>query len=267
MTDVQQPSAAVGSELSAGDAVRGQLALVGGAEWHRLCDFDGDLLAASGGREVLVLPTAAASSGEWAALAAVEAARRHFTRFGGVVRGLMVLGRQDAADAELVATARAASMLYVAGGSPTHLHRVLVDSPLLRAVAQAWQAGAVLAGSSAGAMVLCDVLLSPRGGQARTGLGLLGPLAVVPHANIWPSERVQAMAAQAPRTTPVALIDEQTALLRDATGVWSVAGAGGVRVRQAGVEVRMAHLDRIRPTPPDTLPHRGRSPSGSRQGT
>ena len=47
-----------------------------------------------------------------------------------------------------------ADVIYFTGGSPEHLHSVLARSPLLDAVKAANAAGAVWAGSSAGAMVL-----------------------------------------------------------------------------------------------------------------
>ncbi len=79
------------------EAVSGTLALVGGDEWRPGCDFDSELLAASGTKEVLVLPTAAAYEHPEKA---VETARVWFEGLGCAVRGLMVLGRSDAQDAD-----------------------------------------------------------------------------------------------------------------------------------------------------------------------
>ena len=73
----------------------GPLALVGGDEWSDGCDFDAELLAASGGDEVLVLPTAAAYEHPEKAVATAVS---WFAELGGRARGLMVLGRADAED-------------------------------------------------------------------------------------------------------------------------------------------------------------------------
>ena len=43
----------------------------------------------------------------------------------------------------------------------------------------------MLAGSSAGAMVLCDPMVDPRGGAFTLGLGLLADLAVIPAHDHW----------------------------------------------------------------------------------
>src|SRR5947209_5018932 len=58
----------------------GVLALVGGNEWQDKCSFDRGLLEASGGTEVLVLPTAAAYEHPQRA---VEHAQRWFETWGG----------------------------------------------------------------------------------------------------------------------------------------------------------------------------------------
>ncbi|MBV8160349.1 MAG: Type 1 glutamine amidotransferase-like domain-containing protein, partial [Acidimicrobiia bacterium] len=136
----------------------GVLALVGGNEWQEKCSFDRGLLEASGGGEVVVLPTAAAYEHPDRA---VEHARRWFEPLGGTVRSLDVLRRHDAEDEGTAATVRAARFLYLAGGSPMHLRSVLKDSVLWDAIVEAWEGGAVLAGSSAGAMVLCDPMVDP----------------------------------------------------------------------------------------------------------
>lgn len=216
----------------------GPLALVGGREWQEGCDFDAELLAASGGTEVVVLPTAAAYEQP---ARAVEAATRWFAGLGATVRGLMVLHRADADDAATAAVVREAHFVYLGGGSPLHLRSVLKDTSVWRAVVEAWEDGAVLAGSSAGAMVLCDPMVDPRGGALTLGLGLVEQVAVLPHFDGWNSERVRRTTELAAPGLALVGIEERTALVRDPDGSWRSAGAGSVSVlvdrQSAGLDV------------------------------
>jgi cyanophycinase len=211
--------------------MHGPLALVGGGEWREGCTFDRDLLAESGVDEVLVLPTAAAYEHPERA---VETAEKWFAGLGARVRGLMVLARPDAELEVNVAAIRDARFIYLSGGSPLHLRSVLKDSPAWDAICQAWQGGAVLAGSSAGAMALCDPMVDPRGGAFTLGLGLLAQVAIIPHHNTWSEEKAKRTITLAPKGLPIVGIDERTALIRSRDDVWSVAGVGGVVVFQNG---------------------------------
>ena len=145
----------------------GTLALVGGGEFTEGCTFDAGLLAVSGASEVLVLPTGAAYEHPHRS---VEQAVSWFDRLGVAARGLDVLGRPDALDPANVEAVAASRFTYLVGGSPMHLRSVLKDSPVWEALAAAWRQGGVLAGSSAGAMVLCDPMVDPRGGAFTLGL-------------------------------------------------------------------------------------------------
>lgn len=217
----------------------GPLALVGGGEWHDGCTFDAELLTASGGTDVLVLPTAAAYEKPDQA---VETAIRWFGTLGAIATGLMVVGRADAADEANVAAVRSARFVYLGDGSPLHLRSVLKESPLWRALEEAWRGGAVLAGSSAGAMVLGDPMVDPRGGAFTLGLGLLENVAVLPHASTWSHDRVHRTIKLAPASVALAAIDEQTALIRAGDGTWSVDGVGEVSIYRAGAEVGLEAL-------------------------
>ncbi len=220
--------------------MNGPLALVGGDEWQPGCDFDPELLAASGGSDVVVMPTAAAYEHPERAVASASA---WFQSLGGVVRGLDVLQRSDALDVAKAAEVRAARFIYLAGGSPLHLRSVLKETPVWEALVAAWDDGAVVAGSSAGAMVLCDPMVDPRGGAFTVGLGLVVNLAVLAHAEAdVTADHVHHRTLElASPGLPVAAITERTALLRDPDGTWRAAGAGTVRVfvdgREAGLDV------------------------------
>lgn len=217
----------------------GILALVGGAEWRAGCDFDHDLLAASGGGEVVVLATAAAYEHP---ARSVEAAERWFGDLGATVRALPVLTRPDALHQPNAETLAEARFVYLADGSPMHLRSVLKDSPVWDALVAAWQGGAVLAGSGSGAMVLCDPMVDPRGGALTLGLGALAQLAVIPHHDTWSEDKAKRTLKIAPKGMPIAGIDERTALLRDPDGTWRTAGAGAVTVYVDGQDAGLGAL-------------------------
>jgi cyanophycinase len=219
----------------------GLLALAGGKEWSEGCTFDRELLKASGGHEVLVLPTAAAYEHPQRA---VDTAEAWFATMGAKVRPCMVLARPDAESDEHAAMVADATFVYLGGGSPLHLRSVLKDSLVWDAIVRAWDGGAVLAGSSAGAMVLCDPMVDPRGGAFTLGLGLVNLLTVIPHANTWSPEKARRTYSLAPAGVAVAALHERTALIRspEEGGRWHASGAGDVTVWCDGAEVAVESL-------------------------
>jgi cyanophycinase len=219
----------------------GTIALVGGAEWREACTFDAELLRASGGTEVLVLPTAAAYEHPERA---VDAASKHFAGLGAEARGLDVLRRPDAEDTANAEVVRRARFVYLAGGSVMHAVSVLKASPVWEALLEAWQEGAVIAGSSAGAMVLTDPMVDPRGGAFTVGLGLIEQLAVIPHFDAWSEDKARRTLDLAPPGVPIVGIHEQTALIRDPDGGWRAEGLGTVDVYLDGKPSDLGALPR-----------------------
>ncbi|MDA8048268.1 MAG: Type 1 glutamine amidotransferase-like domain-containing protein [Actinomycetota bacterium] len=218
----------------------GPLALIGGAEWTPGCSFDRTLWEEAGRSDVLVLPTAAAYEHPERAVAT---ARDWFAGFGARAEGLMLLSRRDAMDDAMAARLRESRFIYLGGGSPMHLRSVLKDTPAWRALVEAWRGGAVLAGSSAGAMVLGDPMVDPRGGALTLGLGLISGVAVMAHYDTWSEEKAHRTVQLATGHLRIAAIDERTALIRSPDGTWSAAGAGEVTVF---VDTRPAPLEVLR---------------------
>ena len=217
----------------------GPLALVGGGEWTDGCTFDQTLIDAVGASEVVVLPTASAYEHPDRL---IDAAEKWFGALDVGVKALMVLSRPDASAAENVDAVRAARFVYLAGASPMHLRSVLKDSPLWDAIVESWNGGAAVAGSSAGAMVLCDPMVDQRGGAFTLGLGLLSSLAVVPHHDTWSEEKVHRTQQLAPKGLVVAGVDERTALVRAADGRWTAEGTGAASIWRDGDDVGLDAL-------------------------
>jgi len=210
----------------------GTLALVGGGEWTEACrGFDAALLEAAKTDEVFVLPTAAAFEHPDRA---VERARAYFEGIDARVKPLSVLHRAEAEDAEVVAKLAKARFVYLSDGSPLHLRSVLKDSPLFEAMVVAYQDGGVLAASGAGAPVVCDPMVDPRGGAYTVGLGVVAGLAVFPYHGTAADHLRERSIDLLPNGASLVGIDEATALVRDPAGGWRTEGAGQVSVYEDG---------------------------------
>ena len=83
----------------------------------------------------------------------------------------------------------------------------------------------MLAASGAGATVLCDPMVDPRGGAYTVGLGVVKDLAVFPYHGTAADHLRERSIDLLPNGAVLAGIDEETALIKRPTD-WSVAGAG-----------------------------------------
>jgi cyanophycinase len=202
-----------------------------------MADFDLELLAATGRPRprVAIVPTASYPDGEdvfarWASMGVA-----HFGELGAEVEPVLVRDRDDADDAAHAQAIGEADLIYLSGGKPDYLLRVLDGSLVGGALLDAHDRGAVLAGCSAGAMVLAGhafdfrLRLMPWPLRWRSGLGFAPGTSVVPHYDAWPEPMSALVALQAPRGSVVLGIDEETAVIgRD--GSWQVHGAARVTV-------------------------------------
>jgi cyanophycinase len=217
---------------------RGRLILAGSGEFtSAMDDLDREVLAGIGKRQarIAVVPTASGledTPETWAALG-----ETHFVALGAEVVAVMVLRRDDARERRWIDAVRDVDWIYFSGGSPQHAINVLAGTPFWDAVLNRHRSGAVLAGSSAGAMMLgeksyapdeFDAAGLPQRVSVRDGLGVLGGHFVVPHFDLLsqlPPERVQAWIAAWPVGFRGIGIDEDTAVVESTNG-WTVRGRG-----------------------------------------
>jgi cyanophycinase len=146
-----------------------------------MLDVEAGLIADRPPRYVQI-PTAASAEGEDRLRYWLDLGRAQAERLGVAAVPLDVRTREDAADPAIVEQVAGAGLIYLSGGSPTLLARILRDTPLWSAIIAAWEGGAALAGCSAGAMVMAShvpELRRPRHGEQ--GLGLLPHVRVLPH--------------------------------------------------------------------------------------
>jgi cyanophycinase len=214
------------------------VALVGAGEFlPPMAAFDASLLAATGVTRprVAVVPTASYPDGEAVFQRWADMGVAHFAGLGAEVEPVLVRDRTSADDAAAAQAVGEADLIYLSGGKPSYLLEAVDGSAVGRALADAHERGAVLAGCSAGAMALAGhafdfrIRLMPFPLRWGSGLGFAPGLSVVPHYDAWPEPFSALIAFQAPRGSVVLGIDEDTAVVGQ-DGAWQVHGASRVTV-------------------------------------
>ncbi len=218
------------------------LALVGSGEYlPAMVAVDRVLLGATGKERprVALVPTAAGleEPRQWTDLGC-----QHFLELGADPVPVFALDRESCDEARWADAILGSDLIYFSGGQPHHLIASIKGSRVWAAVAKRHAEGAVLAGSSAGAMFLAEKSFGfpdgfednvPRRVALYDGVGLLGGLLILPHYDIVPPPVIAQFRHLVPAGLRVLGIDEDTALLR-IDGRWSVGGKGNVWLLRDG---------------------------------
>jgi cyanophycinase len=145
---------------------------------------------------------------------------------------VMIVDKATADDKALAAQLARAQLVYISGGDPGYLLRCLQGSLAWQAMLNAWRNGAVLAGASAGAMVLCETMWDPYARRIESALGVVKGAAVIPHhqpGSAW----VKILRDAVGERITLLGIPEQTNLIWDGAA-WRAAGPGDVTIYASG---------------------------------
>jgi cyanophycinase len=214
----------------------GYLLLEGGAEFGgRMRDPDLRAIELAGGFDapLRIIPTAAAPD------------RNHDNAGSNGIRWFRSLGARDVAslhlidkpsanDEDVVQSLRSAKLIYMLGGFTHYLGQTLKDSPAWDAAMDAYENGAVIGGSSAGAMVMCQFYYDPDSKKIVDGLNLVPNSLVLPHHNTFGKRWAPRFTKEIPHVTLIG-IDEETGMINDGgNDSWTVHGRGEVTLYRDG---------------------------------
>ncbi len=195
----------------------------------------------AGGRQsrIVIIPTASSFVDEVA-----ESYRAVFTRLraGADIEVVHAPSRAAAHDPSHVERLESATGVFISGGSQLKLGQFLVGTPVGDAIHAAYQRGAVIAGTSAGASIMSRFMISlgdegltprQRSSQITAGLGLLEGVIVDQHFDQRGRYgRLLSLVANSPNLLGMG-IDENTAVEIRGGRTMTVVGSGGVFVIDA----------------------------------
>jgi cyanophycinase len=216
----------------------GWILLEGGAEFNGQMAVPDSLaiqLAGGPAARISILPTAAAPDNNHQR--AGQNGLRWFKNLGATnVSVLPIIDRSSADDPAAVKVLSQTRLIYLLGGFPRYLAQTLAGSRSWQAILSAYQQGAVIAGSSAGAMVLCESYYDPAADRVMEGLHLLNGVCVLPHHNTFGITWAARLSKLLPNIVLLG-IDEQTGVICNVSqGLGQVHGNG---------QITLYHNDRI----------------------
>ena len=214
----------------------GYLILEGGAEFGgRMRDPDLRAIQLAGGFDapIRIIPTAAAPDKN-----DVRAGNNGIRWFQGLgakdVQSVPLISRIRADDKNIAQSLREAKLIYLLGGFTHYLGQTLKGTSVWDAAVEAYRNGGVIAGSSAGAMVMCQFYYDPGSARVHDGLNLVPNSLVLPHHNTFGKNWAPQLLKKIPGVTLIG-IDEHTGMIDDGDArTWKVYGAGNVTLYQDG---------------------------------
>ena len=201
--------------------------------------MDRELLRRLSGEPCVVcLPTAAGEEGAQQIAYWSDLGVEHFTRLGVTVQALPVIDRRSANDPDLALQIGAANFVYLSGGSPAYLKKTLSGSLAWGAIQSVLAGGGLLAGCSAGAMIMGEKFFGFPGRHA--GFNFLPGITVMPHYDEIPPFMGSSLRWLMGRRLTLVGIDGSTALVVDGERL-EVLGSGGVTVWDQAGQRRYTH--------------------------
>ena len=214
----------------------GFILLAGGAEFGgqmAAADRPAIELAGGPGAPICIVPAAAAPKNDhWRA---GQNGLNWFRHLGANNVAVLPLSDRSSANDPAVAEALSRSrLIYLLGGSSHYLAQTLKGSQSWQAIMDAYHKGAVIAGSSAGAMVLCRHFYDPGASRTIQGLKLIKGLCILPHHDTFGKSWAARLKKMLPNTVLLGIDEETGVICRSAAGLGQVHGRGKITLYKKG---------------------------------